>query len=302
MKDIDFDELDRAVSSLMGGSKANKEAATPPVENNTNNQPVENEPEDTKPVRPPEATKPRPLPRSSGRFMDVVSAPARPRPVAAAPNREGATIQRSQEDVNNNVKVTNNKTDSQDSLSPQKAETKPDTGSSSAVNEPVSSPFLPNAKVEKRPLGNLTSSQSEESESKSEVSKSYETDKEVTVPPKDAPSEPQPELDNDLLKIESNEKETNHDAADTSHVSSSDQSDTYGTTKPVTSSSINQQYTEKESSGDQSHAAIYDTSSYSQPLAHPAKRKSGWMWVVWIVLLLAVGSGSAIALYYLGVL
>lgn len=64
--------------------------------------------------------------------------------------------------------------------------------------------------------------------------------------------------------------------------------------------SITQQYREEPSTGDQTNGAIYDTEAYHQPLAHPAQKKSGWMWVVWIVLILLVGAGGGAALYFLG--
>ncbi|MNL44290.1 hypothetical protein D3C87_1668540 [compost metagenome] len=62
--------------------------------------------------------------------------------------------------------------------------------------------------------------------------------------------------------------------------------------------SIQPQYKEEPSSTKEEHAAIYDTDSYHKPLTHPAKKKSGWLWVLWIVLLLALGAGGAAALYY----
>jgi hypothetical protein len=65
--------------------------------------------------------------------------------------------------------------------------------------------------------------------------------------------------------------------------------------------SIPQQYRESPDTGDKENAAIYDTEAYHQPLAHPAKKKSGWLWVLWIVLILALGAGGGAALYFLGV-
>lgn len=66
--------------------------------------------------------------------------------------------------------------------------------------------------------------------------------------------------------------------------------------------SIPQQYREEPSTGDKGNGAIYDTDTYHhQPLAHPKKKKSGWLWVVWILLILAVGAACGAALYMLGV-
>ena len=64
--------------------------------------------------------------------------------------------------------------------------------------------------------------------------------------------------------------------------------------------SIPQQYREEPSTGDKDNGAIYDTDTYHQPIAHPAKKKSGWMWVVWIVAILLLGAGGGAALYFLG--
>lgn len=66
--------------------------------------------------------------------------------------------------------------------------------------------------------------------------------------------------------------------------------------------SISQQYQAKESTGDPSHAPIYDTTEYAEPVAHPAKKKSGWIWVLVIFLILALGSGGAVALYFAGII
>ena len=64
--------------------------------------------------------------------------------------------------------------------------------------------------------------------------------------------------------------------------------------------SIPQQYREEPSTGDQENGAIYDTDTYHhQPLAHPKKKKSGWLWVVWIILILVVGAAGGAALFWL---
>ena len=71
---------------------------------------------------------------------------------------------------------------------------------------------------------------------------------------------------------------------------------------PTGPTSIPQQYQEEKSTGDQPSGSIYDTDSYHQPLAHPAKTKSGWLWIIWILLLLIVSGGGAVALYFLGII
>jgi hypothetical protein len=66
--------------------------------------------------------------------------------------------------------------------------------------------------------------------------------------------------------------------------------------------SIPQQYKEEPSTGDAKNGAIYDTDTYHhQPLAHPKKKKSGWMWVIWIILILIIGAAAGAALYWAGI-
>jgi hypothetical protein len=74
-----------------------------------------------------------------------------------------------------------------------------------------------------------------------------------------------------------------------------------GEEKPAGPPSIPQQYREEPSSGEKESGAIYDTDTYHQPLTHPAKKKSGWLWVLWIVIILLVGAGGGAALYFFGI-
>lgn len=73
------------------------------------------------------------------------------------------------------------------------------------------------------------------------------------------------------------------------------------TSKPTVDSptSISQQYQEKPSTGDQNSGAIYDTDSYHKAVVRPSKKGSGWLWVLWVALLLAIGAGVGAAIYFL---
>jgi len=62
--------------------------------------------------------------------------------------------------------------------------------------------------------------------------------------------------------------------------------------------SISQQYQESPSTGDQRSGAIYDTDAYHKVVIKPVKKAKSWMWVVWILLLLLVGSGVGAAIYF----
>jgi hypothetical protein len=67
----------------------------------------------------------------------------------------------------------------------------------------------------------------------------------------------------------------------------------------LAASSIPTQYSEQPSTGDASHTPIYDNEATHQPLAHPAKKKKGWLLIVFIVAILAIGGGLGAAAYFL---
>ncbi|HEU4716137.1 MAG TPA: hypothetical protein VFS14_04915, partial [Candidatus Saccharimonadales bacterium] len=197
---------------------------------------------------------------------------------------------------------------------------------------PLTSPFLPDAKVEKRPLGGLASEESDAPASDDDISRAPmadDTKKSVDDPNKQLPADPtevEPvlpeELSGDLMAVEA---DTTHAELKRAHDESAQQSmpaaakespvaaQGFETKEPSTSpaasaeekpvpagpTSIPQQYKEEPSTGDQDNGSIYDTDTYHQPLSHPAPKKSGWMWVVWIVLILLVGAGGGALLYIL---
>ena len=188
--------------------------------------------------------------------------------------------------------------------------TEPPLASVIDVPAPLESPFIADAKVEKRPLNPGASfdpvDQPLQSEGTNEpaVQPTEEPLKKASLeePQKgedEPPTTPQvPELDSDLVAIESNEQVEVTQATETADAASQVASPS----TPLGASSIAQQYKTTPSTGDQSHAAIYDASQYPQPIAHPAKQRSSWWWVLWVVLLLGVGAGGAILLYNLGII
>lgn len=199
-----------------------------------------------------------------------------------------------------------------------------------APEEPLSSPFITDAKVEKRPLGGLATEvtpaaeptvSNEAAEHDDETSNDDPNDQLPANTSDVAPILP-PELQKDLMAIET--------AGDTSPQAPATEETPVGTTPtepateketvteepapaetdvtekpavetsipaPTGPSSIPQQYKEEPNTGDQTNGGIYDTDNYHQPLAHPVKKKSGWLWIVWILLLLIIGGGGAAALY-----
>ncbi|HSW78271.1 MAG TPA: hypothetical protein VLG36_05730 [Candidatus Chromulinivoraceae bacterium] len=187
---------------------------------------------------------------------------------------------------------------------------------------PLTSPFLPDAKVEKRPLGGISTNTSTPAEEPvAPVWEKPEEDEPKTVDDPNAqlpanPSDVEPllpeELSNDLMAVEA---DTTHDSLKEAHDATKDveaepekmpepktekAEPHQEKTEPVSTgpTSIPQQYHEEPSTGDQKNGSIYDTDSYHQPLAHPAKKKSGWLWVLWIVIILVIGAGAGAALYF----
>jgi hypothetical protein len=183
------------------------------------------------------------------------------------------------------------------------------TGESALETEqvaPIESPFLADAKVEKRPLNAGTTDVVDtpaandlglEMDSLQDTAHDY-TDSAAAKKGDEPPVSPQiPELNSDLVAIESSDKVVTQ-AVESAEVAAQVEAPAV----PLGASSIAQQYTTQASTGDQSHAAIYDASQYPEPVTHPAKHKSGWLWVLWVVLLLAVGAGGAVLLYTFGII
>lgn len=400
MKDLDFDELDRAVNSLMTNVPKSSPSPSDDKEKTLDITPTLDEgskPEFNKvekaavaamdspsaataqqPTLAQTASRPQPssvsLPaaRRGGRFMDVVhpssdmKKPEMPTPVS----RQGSTIEplksspiseiiASKQDASVPASVEPPKeplptikpvdgpapamessetpTDWPDPIdlvsvsTPEKKEEEApvaEPADSSALTQPeeeapapLTSPFLPDTKVEKRPLGS-PDVPVEESEL---FAPAEEKESKTVNDPNDQlpadPTEVEPllpeELQGDLMAVEA---DTTHEQVKRAHEateepkpleknekiatsSPSPATDKPSASEPATPSgptSIPQQYHEEASTGDQGNGAIYDTDSYHQPLAHPAKKKSGWMWIIWIVLILLLGAGGGAALYFLG--
>ncbi|HEV7952347.1 MAG TPA: hypothetical protein VGO98_03145 [Candidatus Saccharimonadales bacterium] len=188
---------------------------------------------------------------------------------------------------------------------------------------PMSSPFITDAKVDKRPLGGTPV----EVPGRAPVlgvlaaEDAHGTDVAHQLPATPDPIEVHlpPELQSDLMAIETDVDAATPDTATTepAPVKSTQQStSTESINSPVARpvavaaevivptgpTSIPQQYHEEPSTSDEPGGSIYDMDSYHQPVAHPAKTKSGWLWVMWILLLLVVGGGGAVALYFIGVI
>ncbi len=375
MKDLDFDELDQAVNSLMTGipktpapqdDKAAEKTLTIMPTLSENERPSFATLEQTASqagteiekaevsTTAPSLMNPLAARRSSGRFMDVVHPssdmkinnrpvtsregiqlnPIAPRPVVVEPqpSREpevfAAAADQTPEVVEQPLE-SNPWPDPIDMMTPtpvldavehatavEEASVPEVSVPSVAVNAeepaPLQTPFLTDTKVEKRPLGAFAVEQQVVTENMPEAEVASDDIVAETQPPVDLLSsdatpnqevaaELPDELQHDLIKIESDSEVTQSEPVAEKTVSAPSFTEPVVTPVPTVATgpaSIQPQYKEEPSSTKEEHAGIYDTDSYHKPLAHPAKKKSGWLWVLWIVLLLALGAGGAAALYY----
>ncbi|MDK2898866.1 MAG: hypothetical protein PWQ10_53 [Patescibacteria group bacterium] len=345
MKDLDFDELDKAVNSLVtndsgstNGNNTRKKtfdvsarpsrtpinshfsSSTPPSRPNispiANNTPVS-------PLGPSLAGR-----RSTGRFMDVVhpssdmrtslvmpnrvsgedSAP-KPTPMTSSISSAVKPNTTSMDDVwpdpislndnnpNNQPKLEAE--DSYDDADIDKISDDIDNTLDQIANEPQESPFLSGTKVEKRPLGAFSTEQVATAsnpvlpESKEPpVANKSTGDRPVPYGLADDEAPLQDELQDELLLIESGGVAgSDQESSDTVVNKSAD------TPKVEAPTSISQQYKEKPSTGDHDSAAIYDINTYHKAIIKPTKKKSGWLLVLWIFILLIVGAGAGAVVY-----
>lgn len=356
MKDLDFDELDKAVNSLMGGVKEKDSGDTshtldisttlapdekPAYSNLTqvagqigseaidrqektvSLESTEQAPVTAKPVVPTQ--------QKAGRFMDVVhpssdmkrgalakvsregvtitpaavspEEPAQPSDEVSPASASGASLQPSDTTGNLPLSAAPELTLDDDTSSVDPTPSTPEPA------EPLSSPFLPDAKVEKRPLGSEpptgapmaapemqaaeppvaidsgVNAKKDESSVMDNITDPVKTDDDLTM---HVPEE----FQNELLAVEKNtdavvpgEKETLITPAPESMLGVA---------------SIPKQYQEKPSTNDAKSGAIYDTDHYHKPLAHPPKKSSGWLWVIAIVVIIALGAGAGAFVYFVG--
>jgi hypothetical protein len=337
VKDLDFDELDKAVNSLManGGkdSDVSQAPTVPPA--SSDSVPVSVVSSPTKAPSPVIPSRSAPLAaRRGGRFMDVVH-PSVNKEATPPVSRQAPTIQPTAPgSLPPDTKEPELETPKQ--ALPQAQQVEPQTNDwpdplelmadSTDKNAelddkelavtpsdelPLSSPFLPDTKVEKRPLGGAAP------EPNNALMVEDENAQLPALPRDVEPVLPE-ELHGDIASIEADNSTTDpsrhaaqQSAAEEVHTKKEDfrprlsESPKVVTvteaTVPSGPTSISQQYKEEPSSGDQHSGAIYDTDSYHQPLSHPMKKKSGWSWVFWILLILLIGAGSGAALYLLGI-
>ena len=292
MADSEFDELDKAVASVLQPTApvdTPSAAVTPtPDVSEEPSEPVAElitEPITAAPAEPasqpsvPQAAPAAPRVRSAGRFMDVVppstftphtplpAPPERAEPLKPAVEALVAPAPFEQPDpLDFNGLAAPEPT----ALPAQEA----------TADEPLATPFLSDAKVEKRPLGAFSDTPKIADDEAPEVpapdlSKPLAEEDKAVAPDVDLPAE----LHTDLLSIEATEPAMKEEAT------------------PVPS--IVQQYQEKPNSDMRPSAAIYDTDAYHMPSSRPVKKRASWLVPVWIAAIVVVGGAIGAGFYFL---
>ena len=312
MNDIDFDELDRAVSSALGSSdQPATDTTAPSAQTDAPASPALVVPERTstqeasRPVQAPAAR------RSAGRFMDVVHPSSDMRSTASAASSSVSTPAPAASDP----APKSDWPDPIDLATKQnESPVEPDVTEPTSLEQPLDSPFLPDAQVEKRPLGapaptsslddalaalNLSGDeQPQESEAAPEPVEEPETTEASALAPETLPLAESPELEVSEERLVGARETSDTDPTTTPAPVSQTAPAVAQEPTPVVQPSIQQQYTERAPAEQQTSGAIYDTESYHQPLAHPEKKRGSWVVVLWIVGLIVLGGGLGAAAYF----
>jgi len=343
MQDIDFDEIDRAVSSVTNPGRTAvppRPVETPSVNETTPTPATIVEPS-AQPADQPISAHAAPslaARRSSGRFMDVVHPSSDMRPHAPAElhfDRE-ETIPAERTEVAERPAVAApaafhwpDPIDMADNspIAPvaapviEAAPVVPTVSDDDLFATSLESPFLSNTKVEKRPLGAFSYPESDlpliddfadqpvatapvASDSKAtDVENAVAEDVVSEAVTNEVVTPTSTSLDEETLLLEADNEEVEEPeepAVPTTVVAVATAMNPASPVEeaPVGPTSITQQYKEHPSTDTQPSGAIYDTEAYHQPLAHPAKKHSSLLVIVWILGLIVVGGGIGAAMYF----
>lgn len=315
MTDVEFDELDKAVNSLLDSDnpKPNSVAPKPEVLNmddniaKQNNEPlgfkpsVDSSSSDAVPINKPEPPKSQ-ITSRPGRFMDVVHPSSDMRPSTARPalrpvSREAKTItplpsvenkpettppiQKVAEAPKTEIKMP----DPIDFISEPNLAPSPKTNTETTDGAPVS-PFLSDAKIEKRPLGAFSDLSSAPNEHKPNQEVPFDDDQKSNRP-FDTPLPA--ELDPALLSIELSSPED--------YNKSSSRFTSEPNIEPDVARSPSDGKIKSSEASQPASGAVYDTKNYHVAIEHPAKKNSGWTMVVWSILIILVCGGIGAAVY-----
>lgn len=184
---------------------------------------------------------------------------------------------------------------------------------------PLESPFLEGVAVDKRPLGELLAAESvttqdtdvlaesTDDESVAEVAVAATDEQEaIDEPANDAwaaePGETSapvevptiPELGSDVLAVESEADKVVSQEEEPAALAPT----STAPAKSVVTGDITPQYAATATDTPEPSAIFDAAAEGAQPLQHPTKKKSGWMVLVWIVLLIIVGVAGGVAAWY----
>lgn len=325
MQDIDFDEIDRAVNSV-----TNTAPEVTPVVPEPTGEPL------SQPVAPVPAVPSPAVRRSSGRFMDVVHPSSDMRPLTGSRSPAPSAPSLHREEVAERDEVVEPREaieaisqpeptaapstafhwpdpiDSDEATlqpAPEVSEESPVVPEPEEVkNEdasPLESPFLTDAKVEKRPLGAFSGADADLPLLEDPISFSADTppQPEVVADIVDMAHEEHEEtlheLHPDLLALGSHNYDKNASEPLLEATNPPDPEPISVTEDvPTGPTSITQQYQEQPSTTAEVSGSIFDTEAYHQPLTHSTKKHSGVLIAVWIVALILVGAGIGAGIYF----
>lgn len=292
MSDFDFDELDKAVSGALGSASTPDTTAAPTPREDTPSVPVA------------ERSAPIPAARraTGGRFMDVVhpsSDMRTPAPSAARTSAPASSPIPKPPVIFPSSEVT----------AAESTETQKSDEQSADWTKPLESPFLPDAKVEKRPLGGFGGGLDAVDP---EQIPDFPLPETGEVELLEAPDEPRLEAtatdtpaeeSSEVVEVEKEDAQPVEETPETSETPETASAPETPSSVPapdpaeVGPIAITQQYQEKPST-EQESGAIFDTEAYHQPVAAPAKKRSGAWTILWVVLLVLVGAGLGVFGYY----
>lgn len=290
MADFDFDELDKAVSETQSdsnGADTGDDSSLPqsPAMHRASAGASEYLGQNRPHFEAAPAARQAP---SGGRFMDIVHPSSDMRSHSTSKSRfhpPAATYSHVPE-------VPNTDTEEEPLPSP-------------SGQKPLESPFLPDAKVEKRPLGGVGPADG-----------NFAAPSLQEEPLLDAPDEPRLEAPDEPLLDEgthdeearnddgsdsgNNDNDTTSAATEAQDSETTPQSQSQSQPQPQSpaATSISQQYKEQPSTPPQQPGALYATEAYHQPLPHAEKKHSGVWTLFWIILLVLIGAGIGAAAYF----
>lgn len=359
MKDLDFDELDQAVSSVLGANAEPKKDDAPadvPVPAAVKSEPEQpkvadkpaQEKTDDKPAATPVAS---PAVRRRGQFLDMVhpsadmtsrlpiTSPAARKqltpvstdvsnlkPASAPTPAEVNKVESDTMPAATEAVPSPEKTDVTPPSTPDKPAEEPEKSGSDVKwpdpldlelpaepeipatvpdhpaeldapdekpAEPATTPFVPDVKVDKRPLGG-PGAQSAETSSDATAEETPAPPVETVTEEAKTPAVTPPELQPEVVSVEA--------AADREFAPDGTDTETTEEASKGMAQSIPQQYHTPAEKPDTEAHPVFDTKEYHQPLlpAHGKKKSKSWLVVLIIVALLVVGAGLGYVAYMAG--